>query len=129
MNDHGVGFSKRGRYGSGRNVRHAPLPIGPSFGIRVARIQNIQLHGLAQLKPGSVRVLANDTQVEDLVQTRLQALAHSLLGQPEVWREQSSFFKQPLAQRDTEVTDAASRDVVDPRQVVDARQLGDIEHG
>jgi hypothetical protein len=76
-----------------------------------------------------VRVIANDTQVEDLVQTRLQALAHSLLGQPEVWREQSSFFNQPLAQRDTEVTDAASRDVVDPRQVVDARHLGDIEHG
>jgi flagellar biosynthesis/type III secretory pathway protein FliH len=92
-------------------------------------LKNIQLHSLAQLKPGSVRVLANDTQVEDLVQTRLQALANSLLGQPEAWREQSSFFKQPLAQRDTEVTDAASRDVVDPRQVVDARHLGDIEHG
>jgi len=92
-------------------------------------VKNIQLHALAQLKPGSVRVLANDTQVEDLVQTRLQALAHSLLGQPEAWREQSSFFKQPLSQRDTEVTDAAARDVVDPRQVVDARHLGDIEHG
>jgi flagellar biosynthesis/type III secretory pathway protein FliH len=92
-------------------------------------LKNIQLHGLAQLKPGSVRVLANDTQVEDLVQTRLQALANSLLGQPEAWREQSSFFKQPLSQRDTEVTDAAPREVVDPRQVVDARQLGDIEHG
>ena len=92
-------------------------------------LKNIQLHGLAQLKPGSVRVLANDTQVEDLVQTRLQALAHSLLGQPEAWREQSSFFKQPLSQRDTEVSDAAPRDVVDPRQVVDARHLGDNEHG
>ncbi len=92
-------------------------------------LKNFQLHGLAQLKPGSVRVIANDTQVEDLVQTRLQALAHSLLGQPEAWREQSSFFKQPLSQRDTEVTDAASREVVDPRQVVDARHLGDIEHG
>jgi flagellar biosynthesis/type III secretory pathway protein FliH len=92
-------------------------------------MKNIQLQAVAQLKPGSVRVIANDTQVEDLVQTRLQALAHSLLGQPEVWREQSSFFKQPLSQRDTEVTDAAARDVVDPRQVVDARHLGDIEHG
>jgi flagellar biosynthesis/type III secretory pathway protein FliH len=92
-------------------------------------LKHIQLHGVSQLKPGSVRVLANDTQVEDLVQTRLEALAHSLLGQPEAWREQSSFFKQPLSQRDTEVTDAAPRDVVDPRQVVDARHLGDIEHG
>ena len=92
-------------------------------------MKNIHLQAVAQLKPGSVRVIANDTQVEDLVQTRLQALAHSLLGQPEAWREQSSFFKQPLSQRDTEVTDAAPRDVVDPRQVVDARHLGDIEHG
>lgn len=92
-------------------------------------LKNIQLHGLAQLQPGSVRVLANDTQVEDLVQTRLQALAHSLLGQPEAWREQSAFFKQPLSQRDTEVTDAAAREVTDPRQVVDARPLGDVEHG
>jgi flagellar biosynthesis/type III secretory pathway protein FliH len=92
-------------------------------------MKNIHLQAVSQLKPGSVRVIANDTQVEDLVQTRLQALAHSLLGQPEAWREQSSFFKQPLSQRDTEVTDAAPRDVVDPRQVVDARHLGDIEHG
>lgn len=92
-------------------------------------LKHIQLQAVTQLKPGSVRVIANDTQVEDLVQTRLQALAHSLLGQPEAWREQSSFFKQPLSQRDTEVTDAAARDVVDPRQVVDARHLGDIEHG
>ena len=92
-------------------------------------MKNIHLQSVAQLKPGSVRVLANDTQVEDLVQTRLEALAHSLLGQPEAWREQSSFFKQPLSQRDTEVTDADARQVVDPRQVVDARKLGDIEHG
>jgi hypothetical protein len=76
-----------------------------------------------------VRVLANDTQVEDLVQTRLQALAHSLLGQPEAWREQSSFFNQPLSQRDTEVTDADPRQLVDPRQVVEARKIGEAEHG
>ncbi|NBY04626.1 MAG: hypothetical protein EBQ82_04320 [Betaproteobacteria bacterium] len=92
-------------------------------------MKNIHLQALPQLKPGSVRVLANDTQVEDLVQTRLQTLAHTLLGQPEVWREQSSFFNQPLAQRDTEVTDADPRQLVDPRQVVEARNIGDAEHG
>jgi len=92
-------------------------------------MKNIHLQAMPQLKPGSVRVLANDTQVEDLVQTRLQALAHSLLGQPEAWREQSSFFNQPLSQRDTEVTDADPRQLVDPRQVVEARKVGDVEHG
>jgi len=46
-----------------------------------------------------VRVLINDTQIEDLVQNRMQSLANSLLNQPEAWREQSVFFNQPLAQR------------------------------
>jgi hypothetical protein len=36
-------------------------------------------------------------------------LARSLLVQPEVWRDQSPFFRQPLAQRDSEVQDAAAR--------------------
>jgi len=33
------------------------------------------------------------------------------LVQPEAWREQSPFFRQPLAQRDAEVQDAPSRTV------------------
>lgn len=56
-----------------------------------------------------MRVIVNDTQVEDLVGHRLEALAHGLLTQPEQWREQSPFFRQPLAQRDTDVEDATQR--------------------
>lgn len=69
-------------------------------------LQQIRLHAVPGLQPGSVRVVVNDTQVEDLVQLRLEALAHALLSQPEVWREKSPFFKQPLSQRDSEVQDA-----------------------
>jgi len=39
----------------------------------------------------------------------LEALAHNLLAQPELWREQSPFFKQPLAQRDSDFEDVRQR--------------------
>jgi flagellar biosynthesis/type III secretory pathway protein FliH len=72
-------------------------------------LQHIQLQAVPGLQPASVRVIVNDTQVEDLVQHRLEALAHGLLGQPEAWREKSPFFRQPLAQRETDVQDVAQR--------------------
>lgn len=72
-------------------------------------LQHIQLQAVPGLQPASVRVIVNDTQVEDLVQYRLEALAHGLLGQPEAWREKSPFFRQPLAQRETDVQDVAQR--------------------
>ena len=71
----------------------------------------LSLQAVHTLQPGSVRVVVNDTMVEDLVGNRLDALARSLLVQPEAWREQSPFFRQPLAQRDAEVQDAPSRTV------------------
>lgn len=78
--------------------------------------QHIQLRGVPSLKPGSVRVISDDTQVDDFVTHRLEALAHSLLGQPEEWKERSPFFRQPLAQRDTEIQDVSQRHdvVIDP---------------
>jgi hypothetical protein len=54
-------------------------------------------------------VLVNDTQIEDLVQNRMQTLANSLLTQPEAWREQSVFFRQPLAQREGQAQDVPER--------------------
>ena len=71
----------------------------------------LSLQAVQSLQPGSVRVIVNDTMVEDLVGNRLDALARGLLVQPEVWREQSPFFRQPLAQRDTEIQDAPTRSV------------------
>ncbi|MFZ9554582.1 MAG: FliH/SctL family protein [Limnohabitans sp.] len=79
--------------------------------------QALSVQAVSSLQPGSVRVMINDTLVEDLVGHRLDALARSLLVQPEVWRDQSPFFRQPLAQRDSEVQDAAARVVAsrDPK--------------
>ena len=78
--------------------------------------QHIQLRGIPSLKPGSVRVISDDTQVDDFVTHRLEAMAHSLLGQPEEWKERSPFFRQPLAQRDTEIQDVSQRQdvLIDP---------------
>ncbi len=69
----------------------------------------MQIQAVSSLQPGSVRVLVNDTQIEDLVQNRMQTLANSLLTQPEAWREESVFFRQPLAQREGQAQDVAER--------------------
>ena len=72
-------------------------------------IKQLQLQSVAGLHPGSVRLLVNDSQIEDLIEHRLQAMANRLLNQPEQWREQSAFFRQPLAQRDGQVEDVPPR--------------------
>jgi hypothetical protein len=40
-------------------------------------------------------------------------MANRLLNQPEQWREQSAFFRQPLAQRDGQAEDVPQRMVFD----------------
>ena len=72
-------------------------------------MSQMQIQAVPTLQPGSVRVLINDTQIEDLVQNRMQSLANSLLTQPEAWREQSVFFNQPLAQREGQAQDVPQR--------------------
>jgi len=72
-------------------------------------MSQMQIQAVPTLQPGSVRVLINDTQIEDLVQNRMQSLANSLLNQPEAWREQSVFFNQPLAQREGQAQDVPQR--------------------
>ena len=72
-------------------------------------MSQMQIQAVSTLQPGSVRVLVNDTQIEDLVQNRMQTLANSLLTQPEAWREQSVFFRQPLAQREGQAQDVPER--------------------
>ncbi len=70
---------------------------------------HLQLRSVPGLQAGSVRVISDDTQVDDLITNRLEGLAHSLLGQPEMWKEKSPFFRQPLAQRESEVQDVRQR--------------------
>ena len=54
--------------------------------------RGMRLEAVHDLQPGSVRVFANDTVVEDLVENRLQALANSLSIDTEAWRKQSALL-------------------------------------
>ena len=83
-------------------------------------VNNMQLQAVPGLHPGSVRVVVNDTQIEDLIEHRLQAMANRLLNQPELWREQSAFFRQPLAQRDGQAQDVPQRMVFEEPPEEDA---------
>jgi hypothetical protein len=51
------------------------------------------------LLPGSVRVRADDAVVSDLIENRLESLAHSLLKDPQTWQEQSAFAPSKLVSR------------------------------
>ena len=51
------------------------------------------------LLPGSVRVRADDAVVSDLIENRLESLAHSLLHDPQAWQSQSAFSPSKLASR------------------------------
>ena len=53
----------------------------------------------ASLLPGSVRIKATDTVVSDFVETRLTALAQSLLKPESAWTSQSAFNPARFAQR------------------------------
>ena len=73
--------------------------------LSVSAAQNMQV--------GSVRVSVNDTQIEDLIQNRLETIATRLLGQPETWREHSGLMNKAVDQNyfDTSktVTDSDER--------------------
>ncbi|PUE59839.1 hypothetical protein B9Z44_09775 [Limnohabitans curvus] len=70
-------------------------------------IKGMRLEAVHDMQPGSVRVFANDTVIEDLVAHRLEGLAHALLVDVPAWRE-----KSPLAQPLLEVQEEAEDDDV-----------------
>ena len=51
------------------------------------------------LLPGSVRVRADDAVVSDLIENRLESLAHNLLNNPKAWQTNSAFAPSKLASR------------------------------
>jgi flagellar biosynthesis/type III secretory pathway protein FliH len=51
------------------------------------------------LLPGSVRVRADDAVVNDLIENRLESLAHGLLSDNAAWQAQSAFSPTRLASR------------------------------
>jgi flagellar biosynthesis/type III secretory pathway protein FliH len=68
-------------------------------------IHGMRIDAVADLKPGSVRAFANDTVVEDLVETRLTALARAMLVDEEAWAAQS-----PLVSHVAELKDMQEED-------------------
>ena len=70
-------------------------------------ITGMRLEAVPDMQPGSVRVFANDTVVEDLVEHRLEGLARALLIDVQAWREKSS-----LAQGVSQVDDKLEGDDV-----------------
>jgi flagellar biosynthesis/type III secretory pathway protein FliH len=59
-------------------------------------IKGMRLEAIHDMKPGSVRVFANDTVVEDLVEHRLATLANALQVDEDAWREHSPLMKPEL---------------------------------
>ncbi len=58
-----------------------------------------RLQADALLLPGSVRVRADDAVVSDLIENRLESLAHSLLQDHQAWQANSAFAPTKLASR------------------------------
>jgi len=65
-------------------------------------IKGMRLEAMHDMPRGSVRVFANDTVIEDLVEHRLEALAKTLLMDVDAWREQSTLM-QPVLEVQEEV--------------------------
>ena len=68
-------------------------------------LEGLRLEAVAELKPGSVRVFANDMVVEDLVEHRLHALARGLLSDVPSWQNKSALAKQETDKHSTEHDD------------------------
>jgi len=68
-------------------------------------IKGMRLEAVPDLKMGSVRVFANDTVVEDLVEHRLEGLAKALLVDVDAWREKSPLAKVNLDVQQEEAED------------------------
>ena len=60
---------------------------------------NWRLQADSLLLPGSVRVRADDAVVSDLIENRLESLAHSLLSDNAAWQAQTAFSPTRLASR------------------------------
>ncbi len=68
-------------------------------------LEGLRLEAIPELKPGSVRVFANDMVVEDLIEHRLQALARGLLRDVPSWQKKSALAKTESDSHSTEHDD------------------------
>lgn len=87
------------------------------------------------LLPGSVRVRSNDTVIEDLIENRLEGLAHQLLSEPEPWLKNASrlagaqvealepaFAARHKTAIDQDIDDVLEKDLFKPAQNIEEVQ-------
>jgi flagellar biosynthesis/type III secretory pathway protein FliH len=68
-------------------------------------IQGMRLEAVQDMQPGSVRLFANDTVIEDLIEHRLEALAESMLVDVATWKAKSALAKPDVSAQDLESED------------------------
>ncbi|MEY4316546.1 MAG: hypothetical protein RI902_354 [Pseudomonadota bacterium] len=68
-------------------------------------IQGMRLEAVQDLQIGSVRLFANDTVIEDLIEHRLDALAESMLVDVATWKAKSALAKPEVSAQDLESED------------------------
>jgi flagellar biosynthesis/type III secretory pathway protein FliH len=68
-------------------------------------IQGMRLEAVQDMQPGSVRLFANDTVIEDLVEHRLETLAESMLVDVATWKAKSALAKPDVSAQDLESED------------------------
>jgi flagellar biosynthesis/type III secretory pathway protein FliH len=83
------------------------LELSPEDKVRLQEhggdlIKGMRLEAVPEMQVGSVRVFANDTVVEDLVEHRLEGLARAMLVDEEAWRAQSPLVKRILKVQEEE---------------------------
>ncbi len=103
--------------------------LSPSDWERVQAMQGepqpgMQWHSDPELRPGSVRVRANDTAVEDLIEHRLEALADQLLLAPQA---RAKVGQRAAARRRPSVTEVEDVQDVSTKPARARRPKSDVE--
>lgn len=82
-------------------------------------LERLKISAAQNMQVGSVRVSVNDTQIEDLIQNRLETIANRLLGQPQEWKERSTLMNKKVDHKyfdennHKDQLDAGSEDALD----------------
>jgi hypothetical protein len=99
-----------------------------------ANLERLKISAAQNMQVGSVRVSVNDTQIEDLIQNRLETIANRLLGQPQEWKERSTLMNKKVDQKyfdennHKDELDADSEEALDA-QWTESTQVESLEEG
>ena len=100
--------------------------------VKLSSQPQIQLESDDNLRPGSVRIRANDTEIQDLIEHRVENMARKLLKQPEAWLQQSALIHPEKASpvevvETTETIPAWARPAADVHEV-DVKEIADDDN-